>query len=497
MLRCAKGEIWMAFLDFLRTSEYKRIIDEQNQKLQEQEATLSEQSGTIAELKGTLATYTQMLAEQKDIIATQAQELAEQQECIATQKQKLAEQAAVLTDEHGMLIDVKKLLGVLEEQRIRLETIILLKKIAIAKAEDQVLQLKAQTVELEEIALLQDFGLYKPTYDFATSTMYKETLERNREKQKQMIKEKTAAICKTTWSVNNSRREGRKMTNDNIKQVLLTFNTECENVIDKVKFNNFDSMKKRIQRIYDKLNALNASLNISISPTYLELKMQELTLAYEYAVKKQEEKEFAREQREIQRENARVQKELENERHRIEKEQAHYQNQMQRLSEQMEVEEDSARKDLIAEKIAAIKDELIDLDKALKDVDYRQANERAGYVYVISNIGSFGEGIYKIGMTRRLDPMDRVDELGGASVPFRFDVHALIFSVDAPKLETALHNAFADRRVNMVNGRKEFFRVSLREIEEVVTKNHDRTVEFKDTAIAQQYRETLKMRTGG
>ena len=459
----------MAFFDFLKTSEYKRVIEEQKQRLLEQEAT----------------------------IATYEQKIADQGKTITAQAQQLDEQGTVLTDEHGKAIDIKKLLIELNRQRLELEDTIASKQADIMEAEEQISHLQAQTVELEETILLQDFGLYKPTYDFATSAMYKETLERNRKKQKQMIKEKTAAICKTTWFVNNSRREGQKMTNDNIKQVLLTFNTECENVIDKVKFNNFDSMKKRIQRIYDKLNTLNASSIISISPTYLELKMQELTLAYEYAVKKQEEKEYAREQREIQRENAKVQKELENERRRIEKEQAHYQNQMQRLSEQMEVEEDSARKDLIAEKIAAIKDELIDLDKALKDVDYRQANERAGYVYVISNIGSFGEGIYKIGMTRRLDPMDRVDELGGASVPFRFDIHALIFSADAPKLETALHNAFADRRVNMVNGRKEFFRVSLKEIEEVVRKNHDRTVEFKDIAIAQQYRETLKMQNRG
>lgn len=130
---------------------------------------------------------------------------------------------------------------------------------------------------------------------------------------------------------------------------------------------------------------------------------------------------------------------------------------MQRLNEQMESESNDERKKLIQEKIEAVNGEISDLEKALKDVDYRAANERAGYVYVISNIGAFGEGVYKIGMTRRLEPKDRIDELGGTSVPFRFDIHALIFSDDAPKLETALHNAFADKRVNMVNGRKEFF----------------------------------------
>ena len=284
------------------------------------------------------------------------------------------------------------------------------------------------------------------------------------------------------------------MTSDNIKSALLAFNTECENAISKVKFNNYESMKKRIEQIFKKINRMNSTNDIKISDEFLSLKFNELSLAYEYAQKKQEEKERAREQREIERENLKVQKEIEAERKRIEKERIHYENLMNRLQEQMEAERSEARKQLIQEKIDAANGELKDLDKALKDVDYRAANERAGYVYVISNIGAFGENVYKIGMTRRLEPKDRIDELGGASVPFRFDIHALIFSDDAPKLETALHNAFADKRVNMVNGRKEFFRVNLEEIERVVRENYDKTVDFRYLPDAQQYRESLKMR---
>ncbi len=226
----------------------------------------------------------------------------------------------------------------------------------------------------------------------------------------------------------------------------------------------------------------------------MEYKHQELALAYEYASKKQEEKEYIREQREIQRENAKVQKELEDEHRRIEKEQSHYENVLHRLLEQIENEQNSARRENLQEKVIAAKGELSDLEKALKDVDYRQANERAGYVYIISNIGAFGENIYKIGMTRRLDPQDRIDELGGASVPFRFDIHAFIFSADAPKLETALHNAFANQRVNMLNNRKEFYNVTLNEIENVVKQNYDKTVDFKYIPDAQQYRESQRIR---
>ena len=138
--------------------------------------------------------------------------------------------------------------------------------------------------------------------------------------------------------------------------------------------------------------------------------------------------------------------------------------------------------------------QLSEIDKALNDVDYRQANMRAGYVYIISNIGAFGENVYKIGMTRRLEPQERIDELGDASVPFNFDVHAMIFSDDAPALEAALHRAFENRKLNMVNQRREFFNVTLDEIKEVVKKNFDKTVEFIDVPDAEQYRISMRMK---
>lgn len=134
------------------------------------------------------------------------------------------------------------------------------------------------------------------------------------------------------------------------------------------------------------------------------------------------------------------------------------------------------------------------IDKNLADIDYREANQRVGYVHVISNIGSFEENIYKIGMTRRLNPQERVDELSNASIPFNFDVHAMIFSKDAPVLENALHHAFDDRKLNSVNERREIFNLSLDEIEKVVKENFDGSVEFEKIALAEQYREILKIK---
>lgn len=176
---------------------------------------------------------------------------------------------------------------------------------------------------------------------------------------------------------------------------------------------------------------------------------------------------------------------------KIKKEQTHYQQALKNLLSQ--IKEHGETEDLIAKK-AELETELSNIDKSIKDIDYREANQKAGYVYVISNVGSFGENIYKIGMTRRLEPQDRVDKLGDASVPFKFDVHAMIFSDNAPALEAALHRAFEDRKLNMVNTRREFFYVTLDEIKQVVKENFDKTVEFIDFPDAEQYRTSLKMR---
>ncbi len=142
------------------------------------------------------------------------------------------------------------------------------------------------------------------------------------------------------------------------------------------------------------------------------------------------------------------------------------------------------------EKVYELNARLEEIKRQKEDVDYRIKNTKAGYVYVISNIGSFGENVYKIVMTRRLDPMDRVRELGGASVPFRYDVHAIIFSDNAPEFEASLHKTFSHRRVNKINERKEFFKVTLGEIKEVVNQNHNAVIEFTMVAEAQEFRET-------
>ena len=351
--------------------------------------------------------------------------------------------------------------------------------------------MKKEAIFFEDAITYQDFGLYTPRYNFVSSDLYKTALDRIRSNQKEMIKNDTAIFGSNTWTVDGSKSKGNKMIKDMKKLFLRAFNSDCEDVITRVKYNNYEMSLKKIRQSAESIQKLGIMMSLYIAPNYINSKIEELTLAFEYQQKKQEEKDAQKAARAEMREAAKLQKEIEAQRKKIEKEQTHYQTAYEKLLKQLESSPDDA--DLIQKK-SELEIQLQDIDKAMKDIDYREANQRAGYVYIISNIGAFGENVYKIGMTRRLDPQDRIDELGDASVPFNFDVHAMIFSDDAPALEAALHKAFEDRKLNMVNTRREFFNVTLDEIKEVVKKNFDKTVEFIDVPDAEQYRISQKMK---
>lgn len=354
-------------------------------------------------------------------------------------------------------------------------------------------QKRTALVILDEDILVQEFGLYKPRYDFANSLGYKERLAQIRNRQKECIKNNTAVSGNTNWTVNGSTAQGKKMVKDMQKLLLRAFNSECDETIGKIKYNNIDASVKKIQTSSTTISKLGSMMGISITPRYYDLKIEEAFLALEFQLKKQQEKEDAREARAQMREAAKLQRELDEQRKKIEKEQAHYQTALLSVMKQLKNASDAEREDLL-KKQGELESQLQSIELSLKDIDYREANQRAGYVYIISNLGSFGENVFKIGMTRRLDPQERVDELGDASVPFKFDVHAMIFSEDAPALETALHKAFESKKVNMVNQRREFFNVTLEEIKEVIRQNFDKTVEFIDVPDAEQYRISKKMR---
>lgn len=397
----------------------------------------------------------------------------------------------MMTPEMQNGVELQKLIEKLHQEEVNVAERISDLNIKAADLESKIKSKQAQLISFDDEILVQEFGLYTPQFDFATALDYKEELAKIRMLQKNCIKSKTAVTGLTGWTVNGSASQGKKMVSDTQKLLLRAFNTECDEIINKVKYTNFDASLNRIYKSSEAISKLGTIMNISITQKYLNAKVKELRLAFEYQQKKQEEKEAAKAAREEQREQAKVQKELEEQQKKIEKEQTHYQTAYEKILLQL----DSKPGDIdLLNKKAELENRLHDIDKALSDIDYRQANMRAGYVYIISNIGAFGENVYKIGMTRRLDPQERVDELGDASVPFRFDVHAMIFSDDAPALEAALHRAFENKKLNMVNHRREFFNVTLDEIKKVVQENYDKTVEFIDVPNAEQYRVSQKMR---
>lgn len=342
---------------------------------------------------------------------------------------------------------------------------------------------------LEEDVEMMTVGLYKPHYNFDDSETYKNSLNKNYDKQKQLIKDKAAATCSTQWTVEGSVTKGKQMTDRNIKLMLKAFNGECDAIIAKTKWNNIDKMEARIEKAYKDINKMGEPNHTSIQQSFLKLKFEELYLTYEYERKKQDEKEEQKRIQEQIREEQKAQKELEDARKRAEKEEADFQKALKIAHEQLE-KANEEEKTKYEEQISKLQQQLKEAEERKKRAISQAQLTKCGHIYVISNIGSFGENVYKIGMTRRLDPMERVNELGDASVPFKFDVHAMIFSEDAPSLENKLHEVFREKSVNLVNLKKEFFKVSLDEIEAVVKESHSE-IEFTKIAEAKDYRETL------
>ena len=356
-------------------------------------------------------------------------------------------------------------------------------------------ELQAQILAFEETILLETFALYEPKFKLNTSHEYKSRLDFTRQQQKSMIKNGLAATGSTDWQVNGSKAEGRKLVNDMIKLVLRSFNNESDYCVDNVKFDNIELGEKRIKKSFEACNRLGRIMSVQLSNEYLGLKLDELRLAHEFQIKKQEEKEEAKRVREELREQQKLEQEIRSAREKIAKERKHFTAALRDLNIRLEKADSEQDRNLLQKKIAEIEARRSALDDEEKTIDYREQNAKAGYVYVISNIGAFGEGVYKIGMTRRLEPMDRVDELGDASVPFWFDVHAMVFSDNAPALEARLHERFSTGRLNKINGRKEFFRAEISEIEQVIRENYDAAVEVIHEAPAEQYRESLRMST--
>jgi len=354
-------------------------------------------------------------------------------------------------------------------------------------------QLKHELSLLEENLEDISFGLYKPHFNFQTPEQYKAALEHLREHERQVIRDGRAAVCPKTWTVGNSVKEGARMVRLNSKLVLRAFNGECEGALADVSWNNITRMEERIRKSAEAINKLGDVLEISITPEYLRLKLDEIGLVHELEQKKYQDREEQRRIREERREEERALREIEQAREEAEREEARFQKALEKAREEA-AKATGAQLERLSNQISSFEAKLDEARQKKERAISRAQITKSGFVYVISNIGSFGDRVYKIGMTRRLEPMERIYELGGASVPFPFDLHAMIYSDSAPDLEYALHQHFEDRRINLVNLRREFYRdVELDEIEAFV-RSRGLSAEFIKDIEAREYRETVAKR---
>lgn len=414
----------------------------------------------------------------------QAIEAARAAEAAAVERERAAlhaEQAAVRMEIGVERAAAVKTLAELEQKRAAEVNV-------IATLQAQIAALRAEFAVLDEESNLQTFGFYKPRYSFAESRQYQERLELVLAGQKEMLRAKSAAVCAAEWTVNGSKVEGRKQTNQTLKLMLRAFNGESDAAVAKVRYNNVHVMEARIKKAFEVINSLAEVQQCRIVGAYLDLKLQELYLSHEYEDKLQAEKEEQRRIREQMRDEEIAQRELERAQAEAEREETRYEQALAKAREEVESAA-GAKQERLNQKIEELQQRLAEAHANKERAIARAQMTRSGHVYVISNLGSFGEHVYKIGMTRRLDPMDRIRELGDASVPFHFDVHAIIYSEDAPTLECELHKAFDGHRVNRVNERKEFFKVPIEQIAHAVREQHGE-IEITLTAEAAEYRKT-------
>lgn len=338
----------------------------------------------------------------------------------------------------------------LETEKAALETSVSGLNSQLTQLATELADKRAEIVETDDQAILQEAGFYQFSTVLDTAVAYAERNSALRAKIKTANRAGGNAVLGTTnWTVNGSKAAGQKMVNEVSKLMLRAYNGEVDDSVRTLKPYKLPAAIDRLNKVRASIERLGKSMSIVINPQYHDLRLQELRLTADFLEKQAQEKEAEKVKRDQMREEAQAQRELAAAKAKLQKELAHHETMLAQ-----------ARENGDAEAIASATAKIAEINDSIQSVEEHAANIRTGYVYVISNIGSFGEDVVKIGLTRRLDYDERIRELSSASVPFIFDTHAVVFSTDAVSLEHQLHNAFEADRINRVNARKEFFRTT-------------------------------------
>lgn len=377
----------------------------------------------------------------------------------------------------GPVIDLDKSI---QEREVELLT----RKSDLEKVSSAI-QESAETLSEYELRQdLEETSFYHPRYEFEDIAQYSEALELVNEAQKELIKRRQAF-----YGPDRSELKGdyRKIGN----LALAAFNSESEVIIEGVSFDNFEQSKEKLRILFNKINNLAGPSDVLLADEYLDLKVKEMAIAYDYREAAQKAKDEQLELKSQMREEEQARDEAEKAREEAMEEQARYEAALAAARKEMESRSEGERAEY-EKKILALQQKLDEATAERERATAMAQITKKGHVYIISNLGSFGEDVFKIGMTRRKDPQERIKELGDASVPFGFDVHAVIYAEDAPALENLLHKQFDHGRMNKVNLRKEFFRVSLDAIAQTCEKMGHK-VQLTKQAEAREYRATLLM----
>lgn len=364
----------------------------------------------------------------------------------------------------------------------------------------EIINLQQQYNELDAKVYLQSIDYYEPKYAFVSSENYLIRLKEIKLQQNNMRKSNKAYICETEWTVGDSKREGKKMVNNLLKLVENAFESQCKYAIKEVKFNNVESLTKKINSAFDKYNKCLQTLQCQISHEYLDLKLVELDLQHELEEKKQQEREEEKEIRKQKKEREAIEKARQQAEEAEEREKIH-QEELERAKQEIEqiAQAENEKRKQLEQKIQDLERQVAE-DRTEKENALSESRRlKSGYIFVVSNLGSLGRDIYRICITYRSKEDDYIREMNPA-VPFQFDVHFKIFSEDALDTLQTLHQYFDDKRVNVINLRREFFQVSIEEIETAIKKIQKtsdvffRIVECEKSPQALEYRQTLALR---
>ena len=423
------------------------------------------------------------------MVEQEKQQLLEAQQRVEKREQELKDlQQQVLNRENALLgtqQEVNQLHELAERQQRELTS-------KLQETQDKLNSLAQKEQELDNelanVQYLDECGFYTDlnqlVFTYGTSQEYKQAIQDNLNAQKEMITKNLVCKWGTTWTVGNSVSKGETMMKDTSKMTIRCFNAECNAIIEHMNRTTLDKVNEKIKKSFNQINKLQKTRNMSMDEKYLELKLEQAKLVYEQQLKNKEERELEAQRRAELREQEKLEKEIQKEKDKALKEKQQYLKEMARLAKQKEQTQE------LLDRIAELEAQVNSIDETIDNLDERGSVQcKAGWVYVISQPGS--EDV-KIGTTRRLDPHERIKELGSASVPFKFNTHAVLFAEDAFALENKLHKYFNNKRVNKANVRKEFFHVDVKEVAEYVHTNIDAHVEFDFNPINEEYEISIR-----